>query len=372
LAGRLEARRHEIEPVLLEQAISVPNAPVASDPEYLDGVRRTVSAGFDHSLSVIELEEGENPPPIPAEVLVQARLAARRSVDLDAVLCRYIACSNRLADFIHDECDGACARHPLRMLGQGLEQILCGISAGYKAERKNRTRSRDARVADHVAGVLRGDPPSKKLIDYDMNLNHVGLVAKGPNTKDMVGEVARALDSRLLVVRPDEETVWAWLGRAGVLHGDEVLAALGTCDPSIRCLAIGEAAAGVGGWRQTHLQAKAGIPVALKSANRQARYAEVCLIASALQDDLLRSSLYAIYLKPLLDDERGELPYVETLRAYFAADRNGASTASSLGVSRQTVVNRLHAVEERLGSPLSACAAAVELAVGMNDLEATC
>ncbi len=46
-----------------------------------------------------------------------------------------------------------------------------------------------------------------------------------------------------------------------------------------------------------------------------------------------------------------------------------SSAAAALGVSRQTVINRLHAVEERLGRPLGACAVEVEAALRLEELD---
>ena len=50
----------------------------------------------------------------------------------------------------------------------------------------------------------------------------------------------------------------------------------------------------------------------------------------------------------------------ETLRAYFAAERNISSTAAALGVDRRTVTNRIRAIEELFGRPLKDCATELE------------
>jgi hypothetical protein len=368
LIARLCRRRTEIEQALLIRTTAISSASFSDDPEYREGFRGALSAAFDFTLAVIGLTDDE-PPPVPAEILRQTRLAARHSVGLDTVLRRCVAGWTYLESLILDQLAGDDLHPLLRSRGVALELLLSQVSAEYERERTARSRSRDVRQFERVVRLLRGEPAESSYLAYDLDLNHVGVVGRGLDVGEAIAALSKDLDSRLLLVRPDEETVWAWLGRRGSLHGDQVQRALGRHAPPGRCLAIGEPAAGLGGWRQTHLQAKASLPVALKSATRQARYADVCLIALAIQDDLLRSSLYSLYLHPLLADSRAEMTYVDTLRAYFAADRNGASAASSLGVSRQTVVKRLRAVEERLGCSLSSCASAVELAVGMIDLE---
>ncbi|MBA3865218.1 MAG: helix-turn-helix domain-containing protein [Solirubrobacterales bacterium] len=60
----------------------------------------------------------------------------------------------------------------------------------------------------------------------------------------------------------------------------------------------------------------------------------------------------------------------KTLRAYFAANRNGASAAAALGVSRQTVKNRLRAAEELIGRGLTECAADLETALRLEKVSA--
>jgi DNA-binding PucR family transcriptional regulator len=70
---------------------------------------------------------------------------------------------------------------------------------------------------------------------------------------------------------------------------------------------------------------------------------------------------------PLVEDSDRGTVLRETLHAYFATARNTYSTAAALGVSRQTVGNRLRAVEERLGRSLDSCATEVEIALRLED-----
>ena len=98
------------------------------------------------------------------------------------------------------------------------------------------------------------------------------------------------------------------------------------------------------------------------------RYADVALIASALHDDLLVTSLRKLYLEPLEAERDGGEVLRETLRAYFGAGRNAASAAAVLGVSRQAVNGRLQAVEQSLGQSLRDCAGCSELALRLEPL----
>jgi DNA-binding PucR family transcriptional regulator len=95
----------------------------------------------------------------------------------------------------------------------------------------------------------------------------------------------------------------------------------------------------------------------------------VALIASALQDDLLATSLRNLYLVPLSEEKDKGKILKETLRAYLSSERNISSTAAALGVSRRTVANRLHTIETRLARPLSATLPGVEAALYLEKFE---
>jgi len=133
-------------------------------------------------------------------------------------------------------------------------------------------------------------------------------------------------------------------------------------------VALGEPGRTTVGWRRTHLQAKAALPVAARSGTKLARYADVCLIASALQDDLLATSLREIYIQPLLVGRDGGAAHLRTLRAYFAAHRNGEATAAALNVSRQAVASRIQVIEARLGRSLHSCAPHIEAALQLEEM----
>ncbi len=133
-------------------------------------------------------------------------------------------------------------------------------------------------------------------------------------------------------------------------------------------LAIGEPGRGVKGFRLTHRQAQAAQLVALRRPQWLTRYSDVALLAFALRDEALARSLVDIYLSPLDGPRQGSPVLRQTLRAYFAAERNASSAAVALGVARQTVENRLHRVEKKLGRLLPTCLAELEVALRLEEL----
>jgi DNA-binding PucR family transcriptional regulator len=102
---------------------------------------------------------------------------------------------------------------------------------------------------------------------------------------------------------------------------------------------------------------------------RIARYVDDALVTAMAKDEVLTASLRQIYLTPLEAGREGGAIDRETLRAYFAAGRNGRAAAAALSVSRQAVSTRLRSVEEKIGRPLLACATDLELALRLADRE---
>jgi DNA-binding PucR family transcriptional regulator len=148
---------------------------------------------------------------------------------------------------------------------------------------------------------------------------------------------------------------------------DEALQALSDVLTGPIVVTVGEPAEGLTGWRLSHRQAKATLPIAERRKQPILCYADVALLASILRDDLVATSLYKLYLEPLERARDGGKVARETLRAYFAAERNISSTAAALGVDRRTVRNRICAIEELLGRPLKGSVAELEIALRFFD-----
>lgn len=366
LAARLRERREEIEEALFTRAISVEDD-CTPDPEYQCGFRATVAAAFEHSVAVIESDDPD-PPPLPAAMLSQARAAVRNSIGLDVVLRRYVAGSALLDELIFAEVDQSEWQALFRIRSTALERLLVAVTEEYERERERRSQSSQAQTLRRVQQLLCGEPVDKTRINYDFDLEHVALVAKGCDAAASIRNLAKNLEVRLLLVQPDEETAWAWLGGRTAPDKATVDAGIASTLEPDTFLAVGESAFGLGGWRRSHRQAMAALPVALGGPEKVVRYDDVCLLAAALRDDLLVVSLRETYLQPLLAGPGGGEHLLRTLRAYFASGRNGRAAASALGITRQAVASRIRVIEDRLGKPLSARHIHVETALRLMDV----
>jgi PucR-like helix-turn-helix protein/diguanylate cyclase with GGDEF domain len=373
LSVRLNARRPEIEQAVGARVQAVADLTGTGDPEYVEGLRAAVAATVSYCLSAVERGE-DRLGPIPPALLVQARHAARSGVSLDTVLRRCLAGYTLLGDFITQEAEdcnllrGAALRPVQRDQAALLDRLLVAVTDDYTCEAKGRPLSPHDRHAECVERLLVGELVDTSELAYEFGAWHLGAIVAGLGMEEAIRSLATELDRRLLLVR-HEATVWAWLGGRDSVASTELERVISSsCWPADVSLALGEPGQGLAGWRLTHQQAKAALPIALRSPEILTRYADVALLASMLQDDLLATSLRHLYLSPLARGRDGGTVARETLRAYFAAERNVSSAAAALEVNRNTVTNRLHAIERRLGRPLGACAAEMEAALRLEDL----
>jgi DNA-binding PucR family transcriptional regulator len=133
-------------------------------------------------------------------------------------------------------------------------------------------------------------------------------------------------------------------------------------------LGLGEPGQASTGWRRTHDQAFTASRFGHITAGGVHRYQDIALIAAAAKDRLLLESLNDMYLEPLSTSGKKAVAIRATLKAYFAAQRNGVSAAAALGVTRQTVTNHLRAYERHSGRDLTVQANALELALSLEEL----
>jgi hypothetical protein len=376
LSARLRERRGEIEQAILTRTFALTDSgePIdlnTLDPTYLQGLRTAVAAAVDYGLEVIEHGEERAPYPPPA-LLAQARLAARFGIGLDTVLRRYSAGYLLLADFLLEEAEQSGLRPPFlqRLLRAqaALDRLLAAVSEEYAREARERPGTTEQRRAERIERLLAGELVDSSGLEYDLEGHHLALLVAGPGVAGALSELATAMDCRLLSACRGDDTLWAWLGSRRVPDPDELRRHASAIWPAGATLASGEPGQGLPGWRLSHRQAKAALQVALRSPEPFARYADVALLAAVLGDDLLASSLRKLYLEPLEAERDGGEVARETLRAYFAAQRNVSSAAAALGVNRNTVSSRLRTTEEAIGRPLSSCGPELEAALRLAEL----
>jgi PucR-like helix-turn-helix protein/diguanylate cyclase with GGDEF domain len=372
LASRLRERRPEIEAAVATRIHSISDPHDIADPAYLQGLEAAIVAAIEYRLDVLERGE-RGAPVVPAALLAQARLDARDGVALETVLRRYFAGTSLFADFLVKEAERAgipASRLPLLLGAQATicDRLIATASAEHAREVTNRPGSVVERRRECTEALLAGELVDPVDLGYELGGHHLALLAKGEGAPDAVRELARRLGRRVLIVSDQEGQLSAcWLGGEHPLPAQIAAEALAGIVGKELLVMVGEPGEGLAGWRLSHRQAKVALAVAEHQAEGVVRYADVILVASIARDDLAVTSLRQLLLEPLAESRDGGGAARETLRAYFAAERNVSSTAAALGLNRRTVSNRLRAIEDRLGRPLGEIATELEIALRIDE-----
>jgi hypothetical protein len=274
-----------------------------------------------------------------------------------------------IAEFALREAEPAAAV-PLQVLLGGhpalFDRLIQVMSEEYRQE-AGRRLSEEERHAERVRRLLGGELIDASEFLYDFDGYHLGGIGSGRSARKLAHLLARQLDRRLLLIE-DEEEVWVWFGGRTPPSVAEALRLARECRDSGCNFSFGEAAQGLEGWRATHIQARRAFTVVQKGGSGVVRYADVALLASALDDWFLWDSLRSIYLAPLDADRDGGQVARETLQAYFSSDRNISSAAALLEVKRHTVTRRLRAIEDRTGRSLAQSSSELDLALQIEGL----
>ncbi len=374
LSAQLRLRRPEIEDALAARVFAIADPAEVADPDYLSTLRAALATATEYGLAALEVG-GDRSPEVPPTLPAQARVAACSGVGLETVLKRYFAGYTLLIDYAIEEADvsGLLDKVALRDLLRGqaaiFERLITEVTGEYRRAASGRLLSIEQQRADRVRRLLAGELVDSSDLGYELEDWHIGTIGAGVEAEAALRTLAGSLDLRPLLIRRDDGTVWCWLGCRREPDPDETCARVSEQWPEGLRLAVGEPAMGRAGWRLSHRQARMAFPLTRPRHSRLIRYREVALTASILQDDLLSSSLRKLYLDPLAGDRDGGRCLRETLRAYFAAERNISSTSAALAVGRQAVRNRLERVEAAVGQDINSCAAELEAALQLDALD---
>lgn len=373
LRQRLLERRGEIEQAFLARTFAISDPADVPDPAYVAGLRAAISAALDFALEGLE-SGGRRLPSPPVVLLTQARFAARSGIGLDVVLRRYFAGYTLLTDFLVEEAErdgssqGAVLKAQLRLGSAIFDRLVSTVTEEYVRESPVLPASSEQVRVEQIQRLLDGELVDLTLLDYDFEAWHVALVVSGERFGEALSGVASELDCRLLAVSRPAGVIWAWLGRRRPPDPAAVQARLTAAFPTGGAVSMGEPAGGLVGWRLSHRQAAAALPIAARHRAAVVRYADFALLAATFGDGLLADSLQQLYIAPLeRDRDRGKV-LIETLRAYFAASHNVSATAAALRISRQAVTSRLRNVEARIGRAIGECVGELETALVRDEL----
>ena len=216
-----------------------------------------------------------------------------------------------------------------------------------------------------VARALNGQPVDPHALRYDVDGKHVAVVCDCVSADTLVS-VARSTDTKVLRVAGPDGEVWAWLG--GEIPVSRLDALAGSHrEPGI-CLALGEPATGLAGFRASHNQALEAWSVARALGDPVVRYADIALLLAILHDRDLSAILIRRELGPLADASPRARDLRAVARAYLEHGQNTVATASHLGCNRRTVERKVEEVELLVGHLLRQRTAEFLVALRLADL----
>ena len=295
ITARLRARLPELEAAVATRVHAIADPREVADPSYLHSLNGALTTALDYALVAIELGE-RRAPGIPPALLAEARLAARAGVPLDTVLRRYVSGNALLGDFLVEEAERAeiptsVLRRLLRRQATLLDRLLKTIGEEHVREAKSWPSSSAERRRECVKSLLAGEQVDHSELGYDLDGHHLALMAKGEGAPEAMRLLAKRLDRRLLAVCREEEPIWAcWLGGRRPLEAQQALRALGETLLDGVVVTVGEPGEGLAGWRLSHRQAKAALPIAERRGEAVLHYADVVLLTSILRDDLVSTA----------------------------------------------------------------------------------
>lgn len=241
-----------------------------------------------------------------------------------------------------------------------IDDTLAAISAQIARERDELTRGTHAERRETISLLLDGAPipraRAEQRLGYRLTGQHTAAIVWSDDPDADLGALDRAADliatwasdQRALTVLASAATRWVWV------HGQPdttgLRPAIGAV-PSAR-VALGSTAAGIDGFRRSHLEALTvqGMLARLASPQQLATHDEVELIALLTADpgsaeDFVRRTLGAL--------ESAETEITEAVRVFIAAQCNASHAAARLYTHRNTLLRRLARADQLLPRPLS-------------------
>lgn len=357
---------------------------VADDPVIVEAVRQSLRSNLLHWLAANVAHPGT---PVSAnlddESLTAARDLVRHGLDEAAIVDGYRVAHNvTWKSWLQVACELTSDTDELRELLDMSARSLAGfidatigaVCAQIRIERNELTRGTHAQRRQTVALIIDGAPISQKHIEdrlgYELGQNHTAAVIWGDESNTNLSDLDRATEmlirsteGRALSVLVDARTRWVWLPGAGVADLSDVAAELNQRS-GVR-MAIGPTAAGIEGFRSSHLDAVTTqrMIARLGSPQRLAKFTDIYLIAlvTAKTEEADR-----FITQTLGDFESADAELQRTVLTFIYEQCNAARTAQLLYTHRNTVLRRIARANELL--PHSLEKDGVHIAVALEAL----
>ncbi|WP_445399522.1 helix-turn-helix domain-containing protein [Streptomyces sp. LE64] len=349
----------------------IPTSPLATDPALATVVWLETEKLVTQLLE--ELGNSLRDPIQPHGARHLARLAALHETPLDDVISSYRIAQGVIQDAFFQAAQESGMRpsaaldvlhHCCRRLLHQTEVLIGLVTTEYTDEVELIGGDENALRLQAVRSVLDEVGPATELPGYDLNAEHVAVVAQGPAAACLAA-FARECEQSAFAVFTDRSVVWAWFSSVGPETVREAV-----WERAQRgWLGAGEPGKGVAGFRRTHREAQSASRVCSWTGRRSARFADIEPEAIGLADIDATRALVHRRLGQLAEEGARHDSLRKTLEVYLASGQNARSAAFKLGLTERTVANRLQAARALL--PSDTRLSSLELALALRLLPLT-
>jgi DNA-binding PucR family transcriptional regulator len=340
-----------------------------ADPALIAEVSASNRANLFHWITANLREPGAPVPPnLAPESLAIARDLVRRGLD-EASLNSYRTGQNAawrrwMATAFELTSDADELRELLEVSARSIftfvDETLAAITAQIERERDQLTRGTHAQRLEVVNLILEGAPitagRASARLAYELGRWHTAAVLWSDGGPPDQGQLEGAADAlaraagarRPFTVVASASALWAWLGTP---DAPDLTAVRAAAPPHGVRVALGSPAAGMDGFRRSHLDALATQRLMHRMPDlRLAAYDDVRLVALTAQDE----DRAAEFVSRTLGDLAAAEPELrETLRVYIREGSSASRAARALFTHRNTVLNRVARAQELLPGPLA-------------------
>jgi hypothetical protein len=319
---------------------------------------------FRHGIDVAAAEA-------PVTALEHARAMAARGHSVDVMLRFYRLgheyftekLSDSLTDWIEDPAVALRTFAELERFGfRYIDRISSLVAAEYVAELDRRQNQARAERDDVVRALLAGErvdsARAERVLSHRLTGRQVGFVCwaedRGVDLDGFAKRVGRYLgDGHPLVVTDGPLAVWGWASTTGDVKSSTMAAEFAGPAENVH-IAVGSPHPGAAGFRASHLEAirtRRVIELSGRAAPSITAFSDVALVDAISRDLETARAFVAAQLGDLARDgakERGERA---ALLAVLDAQGSPTAAAHTLGIHKNTVLQRVRRAEERRGRP---------------------
>jgi DNA-binding PucR family transcriptional regulator len=336
-----------------------------SDPKLQAALVTSRQANFHDALRWVRSDDGHPRPPVSeAEQAIQ--LWARSGLSIGLLLRTYWIEQIVLLEAMMNEIDAGDARavaDTARRLQTWVDKLAAEVSERFEMER-TRLSTPSGRRLLLTMDLLRGAPVDSASLGYELTHWHLGCIVWGNDPAAAILDLATKLDRTQLTLMADDTTAWGWIGGAKALSAADTRKLMRFNAPRGTALALGDCLRGVPGFRESHRQALDARDVARLTSSERTLYHDVALEALTTRDLQSAHAFARRELNSLAETHPNARRDRETLSAYLAAGQRASAAAAVLGITDETVANRLRRIEDHLGVRISDRSA--ELAVALR------